>query len=71
MCEYCEGKKYMEEPVLENPIHPVNLFEHPPVNYGRYGIYPRDIRQVNMLDHPTKIVFVCPLCERSLTNEKN
>ncbi|MBC8556068.1 MAG: hypothetical protein H8D23_41165 [Candidatus Brocadiales bacterium] len=66
MCEYCEGKKFMVKPVIEEYIHPVNLFEHPPVSYGRYGEYPRDLRPVNVINHKTEIVFDCPMCGRKL-----
>ena len=66
MCECCKDRKFMRKPVIEDFIHPVNLFEHPPVCFAVYGEYPRDIRPVNLIDHKTEIVFECPLCGRNL-----
>ena len=66
MCKYCDGQKFMRKPVIDENPHPVNLFEHPPVSYYRYGIYPRDTRPVNLIDHKIEIVFECPMCGRKL-----
>lgn len=70
MCEYCDGRYHpFEKPVIED-MHPVNLFENPPVNYGRYGEYPRCLRPVNMKHHKTEPTWICPFCGADIFNRE-
>lgn len=39
MCYYCDNKKEpMRKPIVPKDIDFHQMFEHPPVNYARYGL---------------------------------
>jgi len=60
MCFYCDDRHEPIKVALAGvSILDRTLFEHPPLNYSRYGIYPRDVLKGHGDIAET---WVCPFC---------
>jgi hypothetical protein len=63
MCFYCDDRHEPIKTALAGvSVLDRSLFENPPLNYARYGLYPRDILPPHKGYEKTAETVVCPFC---------
>lgn len=62
MCYYCDDRRYEPFNVAQTGVSIDRMFENPPVNYARYGRYPRHTLPPHKADRPTTKTWICFAC---------
>jgi len=67
MCFYCDDRHEPIKIALAGvSVLDRSLFENPPLNYARYGLYPRDILPPHKGYEKTAETEVCPFCNTNI-----